>query len=601
MFKKHLTSIKARIVTITITYALLISILIVSVFFYIFQAFLQENLVRSTEFNLQFVSDSVSNDVNQLIYFARWCCSNDVINSYLTFDEEDDKSISLSTFNRLSEEYRNTKAYKYIERVVISKNNGKFLQLVSTVSSSTMDAAAIIKESSFFNPLLENDGFQWIGIVDNPFTSYTRGNSKIIPIVRPILDKHGTEVVGWVYLGISADIITDYFTEYNLPEGSSLYITIADNVYQIKDDTITSVEPFAIKKSLENVANSRDTLVYIADTTDSKDRTIVSSPSLLKGWYLSQSISKAELYQQRQFYHFFIYLILLLLMGLGFALLLYFNRTINKPIGKIRKKLAAISKGDFTYDSSIEWEHELGEIGRGINRLSQDITALMDKRIEDEKQQKDLEYQILLSQINPHFLYNTLNSIKWMATIQQAEGIAEMTTALARLMKNISKGTTQLITIEEELALLKDYFLIQQYRYGGAVTMEYNIDEAVYPHKILRFTLQPLVENALFHGIEPKGGTGKITITITTDYADKIDIFIMDNGVGMTKEQIEKSLYLEVDNITSDFFKKIGISNVNRRLQYEFGSSYGITITSKPGEYTKMHIRLPYTTSERSL
>lgn len=218
----------------------------------------------------------------------------------------------------------------------------------------------------------------------------------------------------------------------------------------------------------------------------------------------------------------------------------------------------------------------------------------MDKRIEDEKQQKDLEYQILLSQINPHFLYNTLNSIKWMATIQQAEGIAEMTTSLARLMKNISKSTTQLITMEEELSLLKDYFIIQQYRYGGAVTIEYKIDESVYECKVLRFTLQPLVENALFHGIEPKGGTGKIVITITTDHVSKIFVEITDNGIGMTKEQIEKSLFAAENHVTSDFFKKIGISNVNRRLKYEFGEQYGITITSTLGEFTKMFITLPY-------
>lgn len=597
MFKKHLTSIKARIITLTLTYALVISIMIVSIFFYIFQAFLQKNLIRSTEFNLQLVSDTISNDMNQLIYFTRWCCSSNVINSYLTYNNEDDKQISLDVFNRLKEEYQNCKAQKYIERVVISKNDGKFLQLVSSVASSRMNASYIIRESSFFDTLIENDGFEWIGIIDNPFASYIKGNSKIIPIARPILDSHGTEVVGWVYLGISADIITNYFTEYNLPKDSTLYITIWDKVYEIQEDTITPVEPFIKKKDLENVANSKGTLVFVADTPTSPNRTFVACPLSLKGWYLSQSISKAELLQQKKFYHLFIYLILLLLVGLGVALIFYFNRTINNPINKIRKKLSAISSGDFTYDATIEWDHELGEIGKGINHLSHDITQLMDKRIEDEKQQKDLEYQILLSQINPHFLYNTLNSIKWMATIQQAEGIAEMTTALARLMKSISKSTTQLITIEEELSLLKDYFLIQQYRYGGTVSIEYDIDEAVYPCKILRFTLQPLVENALFHGIEPKAGTGKITISITTNNTNQIDIGIIDNGIGMTAEQIEKSLFAPQNNTTSDFFKKIGINNVNRRLQYEFGAQYGITITSTIGEFTRMHIKLPYVTS----
>lgn len=130
--------------------------------------------------------------------------------------------------------------------------------------------------------------------------------------------------------------------------------------------------------------------------------------------------------------------------------------------------------------------------------MSQDLAALIQKRIQDEKERKDLEYRILQSQINPHFLYNTLNSIKWMATIQGASGISEMTTALARLLKSISKGSHNRITLREELNLVKDYFLIQQYRYGGSISLECEIsEEALYDCLIHRFTLQPLIENAL--------------------------------------------------------------------------------------------------------
>ena len=101
-----------------------------------------------------------------------------------------------------------------------------------------------------------------------------------------------------------------------------------------------------------------------------------------------------------------------------------------------------IEAGDFSRDSSTEWEHELGDIGKTINDLSENVLSLMNQRIDDERQKKDYEYRMLQSQINPHFLYNTLNSIKWMATVQNAPGIAEMTTSLSRLLKDISKGTT---------------------------------------------------------------------------------------------------------------------------------------------------------------
>lgn len=125
----------------------------------------------------------------------------------------------------------------------------------------------------------------------------------------------------------------------------------------------------------------------------------------------------------------------------GIILHTIFNHMINHPVQELQVRMKHISEGNFKRDSSIEWQHELGDIGRSINDLAEDVKTLMDQRIRDENEKREYEYKMLQSQINPHFLYNTLNSIKWMATIQNAPGIAEMTTALSRLLKNIAKGT----------------------------------------------------------------------------------------------------------------------------------------------------------------
>ena len=205
---------------------------------------------------------------------------------------------------------------------------------------------------------------------------------------------------------------------------------------------------------------------------------------------------------------------------------------------------------------------------------------------------------MLQSQINPHFLYNTLNSIKWMATIQGATGISEMTTSLSRLLKDISKGTSNLISIQHELDLIKDYFTIQQYRYGGTITMDISIDdENLVNQNILKFTLQPIVENAIFHGIEPKGTTGKIEIHIYQEPNQNIRIDVTDDGVGMSEEQIPK-LLADESLRTSDFFKEIGISNVHKRLQYEFGMDYGLSVISEKGKFTTISILLPFKESK---
>ena len=155
-------------------------------------------------------------------------------------------------------------------------------------------------------------------------------------------------------------------------------------------------------------------------------------------------------------------------------------------------------------------------------------------RYEDEKQKQDLEYRMLQNQINPHFIYNTLNSIKWMATIQHAPGIAEMVMALSRLLKSISKSNERLVPLYEEFALLNDYFTIQQYRYGGTITLDVSyIEDESLNHSCLipRFTLQPLVENAIFHGIEPKGSAGEVTLRVERDTANgDVLIHLTDDG-----------------------------------------------------------------------
>lgn len=219
----------------------------------------------------------------------------------------------------------------------------------------------------------------------------------------------------------------------------------------------------------------------------------------------------------------------------------------------------------------------------------------MNQRIEDERQKKDYEYRMLQSQINPHFLYNTLNSIKWMATIQNASGIAEMTTSLSRLLKDISKGTTSLIPISHEISLIRDYFTIQQYRYGGTITLNVDIeDPRLTESRILKFTLQPIVENAIFHGIEPKGTAGTISIHIYQDNASNVCIDITDDGIGMDEETIAHLFDDNDSSADSSFFREIGINNVHKRLQYEFGNAYGLRATSKPGEFTTISILLPF-------
>ncbi len=596
--------IKFKIIRISTVFTLVITILIASICLGTFQHLLLQSLSQSTKYNLQLIMNTISSDMAPVITLSKWCSSNFQISKYLesTLQNPAPKYYDKNTYykevnlawNRLREEYRNNRSSIYIDRVIISNFNKNYLQFASVTSFKT-SVVDTIEAQPYFDSLYHSSTDTWAGLVTDPFSEDSE--AQIIPIIGPVYYPYASKEIGWCFISVSSNLLTRSIENYKLPNDSSLYLTIQDKTYHIKNGKYIRIYPSHPILDSGAIQSDKYSVVDVKDENGVK-HTMVTVGSSLDGWYLTQSLSEIQFAQQKKVYILLIALTSFIVIGLGFSLTYYLNKLISVPLRKINHKIKLIAQGDFSHDSGIEWDNELGEIGKGINTLSTDIVDLMDTRIESEKEKQELEYQILQSQINPHFLYNTLNSIKWMATIQNATGIAEMTTSLSRLMRAISKDMQQIYTIREEIALLDNYFLIQKYRYGGTISLEYNIEcDDLYRCRILKFTLQPMVENAIFHGIEPKGESGFISINIRRHEEDKIRIEIKDNGIGMNEEQIKETLEGNSKN-KSEFFKKLGINNVKHRIQYTFGPEYGLTISSEPGRYTIITITIPYIITE---
>lgn len=606
-------SIRGKITLITAVVTISIASVTMFICISVFQSFLRKTEIQSAEYNMQVISNNVSDDMENILYFAQWCCSNSDIGRYLdAFDGQARmpsisskdyalRAMALNTYSRLKEEFYNTHSSDYINRVIISPSNRRnYLQISDVVGSNTSTATDTLYDDSLFQELLQAGDYHWIGLIQDPLLPFSQ--QLVLPVARPIESPYNTNPIGWLYLTISDRLILDYLQVFPLDPDSSLYITIGGHSYLYQDGAFTkaAMEWELLSDVSSQTLHDQSRAAYIR-LSDGQRRLMITYPLGQYGWTITQVLSEQAYQSQQGVYALLIAVIVLFIILSGILLYILLNRMINRPVGCLENKITAIAGGDFSRDPSIEWKDEFGAIGRGINQMSENVVSLMDKKVEDEKQKKDLEYQILQSQINPHFLYNTLNSIKWMATIQGASGIGEMTTALARLMKNISKGTTARIPLKEELDLVNDYFLIQQYRYGGSIGLECQItDDSLYRCLIHRFTLQPIVENALFHGIEPKGCAGKIVIraereTGADGHALAV-ISVTDNGVGMTEEAIRQVLSGDAAP-SADFFRHVGINNVNRRIQFDYGEEYGITITSKPGAYTTMRITLPFLTA----
>ena len=597
--RRPMGSIQKRILLITTSCLLGMCIIISSVSYYLFRNYLQNSLIHSTETSLQLLTDSINGSIDDISQIVRFCQTNANIATYIQENPNPGSVLSVSTYDRIFEEYSNNPSNNYINRLAVITDE-HFLQIVSAAYSSTADLSAEVPRLPYFDRLLDASDYDFTtGFVKD---SFYRNGKYILPILRPITYQYNSVRGGILFLQISSDLFTDALKRYKIAEDSYMFLSVGGHNYIYENGSLLKwTESYQITQDLSSSALIDS--IYVNEVSDSEGtRLVVTSPLSMPDCYISQSISQSELRNHR----FLLWLILggtlISIVGIGIFLMLILNRMINVPVSKIRAKMLRVAEGDFDRDSSIEWNHELGDIGKGINDLSENVYLLMNKRLEDEKHKKDLEYKMLQSQINPHFIYNTLNSIKWMASIQGATGISEMTTALAKLLKSISKGTSLLVSIEEELSLLQDYFTIQSYRYGGTITMDIQLeDDAFSSCRIIKFTLQPLVENAIFHGIEPKG-TGHIRIHIyseklTEDSPESIRIDVTDDGVGMPPEKAAQIL-LSNDDSSTDFFREIGVSNVHKRLQYEFGEAYGITIESVEGQYTTMSIHIPNTINQ---
>ena len=265
---------------------------------------------------------------------------------------------------------------------------------------------------------------------------------------------------------------------------------------------------------------------------------------------------------------------------------------LTSPIKRLIDRLETISTGNFDYDASIETNDEIGVIGKQINSMSARIAGLMESRVQSEKEKKDLEIKMLQAQINPHFLYNTLDSIKWIATMQKNSGIVQVVTALSSLLKNMAKGFNEKVTLRQELEFLDNYVTIEKIRYIELFDVETELDDpSLYDAKIIKLTLQPIVENAIFSGIEPSGRFGLIQIRA---YAKDqvLYVTVTDNGIGISPENIDK-LLSDTSRVTRSNMSGIGLPNVDRRLKLVYGEAYGITVESELDSYTKITIALP--------
>lgn len=265
-----------------------------------------------------------------------------------------------------------------------------------------------------------------------------------------------------------------------------------------------------------------------------------------------------------------------------------FTRRITEPIGALAGKAQKLGAGDFFVEPVEAKSTELQMLDRGFNEMVSQIDSLMEKQIEDQKYLHRAELELLQAQINPHFLYNTLDSIVILAESHRNDEVVQMVTSLSVFFRNsLSKGR-DIITLRAERDQVTSYLEIQQIRYSDILKVEINIPENLLDFMVPKLILQPIVENAIYHGAKNKRGIRHITISGESE-DDEILLKICDDGAGMDKQQ----LAVLQSGIYEDRHTGLGLVNVHKRIKLYCGESYGLSFMSALGEGTTVFIRLP--------
>ena len=563
-------SVRARIILISTLLLVFFLIVYTVTVWTIANSYALVNTSQNNSFSLSLLANEISNDLDDVRALATRVSIDNELKYYLGYSSANLNSYYDSFENMI----QSNPAYSVIDRFIVADSSySHFLQTGGT----TLSYGQPLRSDYFLQEIAhieEESSYSGIFFSDLAYRSY-----QVIGYMMPIIDFNNGLTIGYVYASVNIDALLKNLYSYQELNNADLFIRFSGTNYEIKDGALyaTSSQPkLEIEPILRNETSKvfkSNTGRYILSIENEKNNFAVTlvfdSPSLIG------SSNTAPL------------LFLAILIGSAIILItvilsIYLDKAIYIPVKKLSKRIEKIQESDFSLDDTINTNDEFGIIGRGINKLSSEVTDLMERRLEDERKKLELEYRMLSSQINPHFLYNTFNSIKWMAKIQKADGISEMITSLSRIMKNISKRDATQVTLKEELSFLDDYFIIMKYRYGNTISYYSHIDESCESIMLPRFCLQPLVENAIFHGIEPKG-TGSVAI-IAGEFASHYTLMVADNGVGFNTAKTSQS--------GDGMFKNIGLENIRQRLRHTYGDDASFEISSTEGIGTVCLIRI---------
>ena len=280
----------------------------------------------------------------------------------------------------------------------------------------------------------------------------------------------------------------------------------------------------------------------------------------------------------------------MIILCIAIALSIQLSKRITKPIRILENAMKRSEIGEFeSAEIEVLENNEIGRLGRTFNIMNRKIQQLIEEKVQDEKLKRQSELRALQAQINPHFLYNTLDSIIWMAEGGKNKEVVKMTSALARFLRQSISNERETISIEQEISYVESYLNIQKMRYRDQLNYTIDVSEEIRSYHIIKLVIQPLIENAIYHGIKYKNGEGNILIR-GNEKNGKVMLEVRDDGIGMDEETLSNIFKKKENKLKHN---GVGVYNVYSRLKLRYGSESEIFYESMPDKGTRVKILIP--------
>lgn len=526
----------------------------------------------------------------------------------LTQNTEDFVRI-LSTDNRLQNQLERIKNSEIdtLDNIELEK---KLSEVISNVVQPTTRIAAasimtpkqklfevgFVDNSSIY-PILNTDTIElitqnktptWTGLIKMKYKY--GGDENVFVIGKTIIGLDTGHILGTAVLYLKEKDIAAIYLE-NIVNKDDKFFIIDDqkNIISTQDKNELykkfDEEKYLGEYKLEEVSNNKSVIRNIGG-----NQTLVAVQDFTKlNWKIVSVIPLDEITYENKGMTRFIIIFGVICLVSAFIASYLLSYTISKPILKLVKIMKEIKSGNLKLRADLNTKGEIGMLGDGFNSLMDKINGLLEQVYHEQKLKRENEFKLLQSQIKPHFLYNTIETIISFIKLGLKDNAMMTAKYLAGFYRiSLSKGN-DIITINDEMQLIDNYLSIQKLRYVEYLDYQLDFDEEILKYQIPKLTLQPLVENSIYHGLKQKDEKGLLTIKGYYEQ-NMIKIEVMDDGVGMTEEQIHRVLCRpSKDQKSTDF----GVHSVDSRLKLLYGEQYGISIESRVDEYTKVIVRLP--------